>query len=288
LGTFNYVREITRNIELLDPNKVNILDLSVILPIKNMLMKDFEDFFQKSIESIQNQEVLPKNVIIVHGKDKNLSDYLKSYDFKNLTTTIVEFKDEPNFANQVNLGISKSETKWNSILEVDDEYSKIWFKNVKTYIESYNEVDAFLPIVVEVDNKFTFQGFTNEATFAANFSQEMGYLTNETLLQYQNFQTSGMVFKKSLVEDFGGFKPSVKLTFVYEFLLRLTYNSAKIMTIPKIGYKHINLREDSIFWEYKNGSDKLSDDEVKFWVSSAKKEYFFTDDRNIKYVVENV
>jgi len=265
----------------------NILDLSVILPIKNMLMKDFEDFFQKSIESIQNQEFLPKNVIIVHGKDKNLSDYLKNYDFKNLTSTIVEFKDEPNFANQVNLGISKSETKWNSILEVDDEYSKIWFKNVKKYIESYNDVDAFLPIVVEVDNKLTFQGFTNEATFAANFSQEMGYLTNETLLQYQNFQTSGMVFKKSLVEDFGGFKPSVKLTFVYEFLLRLTYNSAKIMTIPKIGYKHINLREDSIFWEYKNGSDKLSDDEVKFWVSSAKKEYFFTDDRNIKYVVEN-
>lgn len=265
----------------------NILDLSVILPIKNMLMKDFEDFFQKSIESIQNQEVLPKNVIIVHGKYKNLSDYLKSYDFKNLTTTIVEFKDEPNFANQVNLGISKSETKWNSILEVDDEYSKIWFKNVKKYIESYNDVDAFLPIVVEVDNKLTFQGFTNEATFAANFSQEMGYLTNDTLLQYQNFQTSGMVFKKSLIDDFGGFKPSVKLTFVYEFLLRLTYNSAKIMTIPKIGYKHINLRENSIFWEYKNGSDKLSDDEVKFWVSSAKKEYFFTDDRNIKYVVEN-
>ena len=96
-----------------------------------------------------------------------------------------------------------------------------------------------------------------------------------------------MVFKKSLVDDFGGFKPSIKLTFVYEFLLRLTYNSAKILTIPKIGYKHINLREDSIFWEYKNGSSILKEDEVKFWVSSAKKEYFFTDDRNIKYVSEN-
>jgi hypothetical protein len=266
----------------------NILDLSVILPIKNMLMKDFEEFFQKSIESIQNQEFLPKNVIIVYGEDKNLLEYLTNYNFKNLNIILIEFKDEPNFANQVNLGILKSETKWASILEVDDEYSKVWFKNVKKYIDSYNDVDAFLPIVVEVDNKLTFQGFTNEATFAANFSQEMGYLTNETLLQYQNFQTSGMVFKKSLVEDFGGFKQSIKLTFVYEFLLRLTYNSAKIMTIPKIGYKHINLREDSIFWEYKNGSDILSENEVKFWVSSAKKEYFFIEDRNIKYVSENV
>lgn len=26
----------------------NLLDISVILPIKNMKMKDFEDFFQKS------------------------------------------------------------------------------------------------------------------------------------------------------------------------------------------------------------------------------------------------
>lgn len=265
----------------------NTLDISVILPIKNMKMKDFEDFFQKAVESVTTQEFLPKNLIVVYGEDKNLSDYLKNYDFKGLETTFVEFKDEPNFANQVNLGVSKAKTKWVSILEVDDEYSKIWFKNVKTYMNVYNTVDAFLPLVVDVDSKLVFQGFTNEATFAANFSQEMGYLTNETLLQYQNFQTSGMVFKKSLVEDFGGFKPSIKLTFVYEFLLRLTYNSAKILTIPKIGYKHINLRQDSIFWEYKNGSSVLNEDEVKFWVSSAKKEYFFTEDRNIKYVSEN-
>jgi hypothetical protein len=60
------------------------------------------------------------------------------------------------------------------------------------------------------------------------------------------------------------------------------------MTIPKIGYKHTNLREGSIFWEYKNGETKLEEDEVKFWVSSAKKEYFFSEDRNIKFVTENV
>jgi hypothetical protein len=63
----------------------------------------------------------------------------------------------------------------------------------------------------------------------------------------------------------------------------MTYNSAKIMTIPKIGYKHINLRDESIFWDYKFGADKLKESEVKFWVSTAKKEYFFVNDRNIKY-----
>ena len=81
--------------------------------------------------------------------------------------------------------------------------------------------------------------------------------------------------KKSVIEDFGGFKPSIKLTFIYEFLLRLTYNSVSIMTVPKLGYKHTNLREGSIFWNYKFGEEKISDDEVSFWLESAKKRTFF-------------
>jgi hypothetical protein len=93
-----------------------------------------------------------------------------------------------------------------------------------------------------------------------------------------------MVIKKEVIENFGGFKPSMKLTFVYEFLLRMTYNSVKIMTIPKLGYKHLNLRPESIFWNLKFGKEKLEEEEVKFWISSAKKEYFFVDDRNIKYL----
>ena len=31
----------------------------------------------------------------------------------------------------------------------------------------------------------------------------------------------------------------------------------------------------------------MGEDEVKFWVSSAKKEYFFSNDRDIKYTETN-
>lgn len=265
----------------------NILDLSVILPIKSSLVRDFSEYFDKAIQSIKNQNVKAKELVIVHSSEENLINFLNGYDFGDLEVKKVLFKDEPNYSGQINLGVSNSNCKWVTFFEFDDEYSQIWFKNVKKYSEIYSDVDAFLPIVVDVDNKSVFAGFTNEATFAANFSQEIGFLTNETLLGYQNFQTSGMVIKKSSFEDFGGFKSSIKLTFAYEFLLRMTYNSVKIMTIPKIGYKHINLREDSIFWSYKNGSGALSENEVKFWVSAAKKEYFFATDRNIKYTEEN-
>ena len=63
----------------------------------------------------------------------------------------------------------------------------IWFKNVSKYIDAYPDVKAFLPLVVDTDEKGVFAGFTNEATFAANMNSEIGYLTNEVLLNYQNF-----------------------------------------------------------------------------------------------------
>jgi len=176
------------------------------------------------------------------------------------------------------------DTEWFSILEVDDEYSKHWFKNVEKYVTYYDSIDIFLPLVVDVDATNNFLGFTNESVWAMKFSEKLGVLDNNTLLNYQNYQTSGAVIRKSSYEDVGMLKPTIKLTFVYEFLLRATYNDLQIMTIPKIGYKHTNMRELSLFWNYKHDEEiKLIPEEAEFWVGTAKKEYFFTYDRAIEY-----
>jgi hypothetical protein len=265
----------------------NKLSLSIILPIKSSKVKDFEDYFNKAIESIKTQQVDIEELVIVHTPEESLVSFINGYDFGELKTNKILWDKDPNYMEQVNYGIKNAKGKWISLFEFDDEYSSIWFKNVKKYTESYPEIQMFLPIVVETDDKGVFAGFTNEATFAANFTQEMGFLTNETLQNYQNFQTAGSVFKKEIIEDFGGFKSSIKLTFIYEFLLRLTYNSVSIMTIPKLGYKHINMREGSIFWNYKFGESIMTEDEVKFWIQTAKREYFFVEDRAIKYEPSN-
>lgn len=261
-------------------------DVSVILPIKSSGARGFQEYFTKCIESLKVQKVKINELVIVHTDESSLVEYLNGFDFGDLSVVKHSWTKEPNFSEQVNYGVRVAKSKWISIFEFDDEYANIWFKNVKQYGEIYPEVDAFLPIVVDTDEKGSFAGFTNEATFALNISSEMGILSNDTLQTYQNFQPSGMVIKKSSFTDFGGLKNSFKLTFGYEMFLRLTHNSLKIMTIPKIGYKHTNLREGSIFWNYKNGDSILSDDEVRFWIESAKKEYFFINDRAIKYESE--
>jgi hypothetical protein len=263
-------------------------DVSVILPIKSGKTLGFTEYFEKCVKSLQNQKVEINELIIVHTNESYLVDYLNEFDFGSLTVKKYEWTKDPNYADQINYGVRNSNSEWVSLFEFDDEYSSIWFKNVDLYSGVYPDVNAFLPIVVDTDESGKFAGFTNEATFAANFTEEMGVLTNETLLDYQNFQTSGMVIKKSSFLDFGLIKSSFKLTFGYEFFLRMTHNSVKIISIPKIGYKHTNLRQGSIFWNYKNGENVLTDDEVKFWIESAKKEYLFINDRNIKYEPQEV
>jgi hypothetical protein len=262
--------------------------ISIILPIKSGKAIGFEDFFDKCIQSVKNQKEYVNELIIVHGDEDLLKNHLTSYNFEGLNVIFETWSDQPNFAKQVNHGVNIATSNWCSILEFDDEYSNIWFKNALNYMDIYKDVHAFLPIVVDVDEKLVFAGFTNEATFAANISSDIGILTNETLQTFQNFQTSGMVFKKEKYQEIGGMKSNLKLTFGYELFLRLTHNSAKIMTIPRIGYKHMNLREGSIFWNYKNGENKMNQDEARFWIETAKKEYLFSTEREINYEPQEV
>ena len=94
-----------------------------------------------------------------------------------------------------------------------------------------------------------------------------------------------MVMKKTSFEDLGGLKDNILLTFIYEFFLRATYNDVQILTVPKLGYKHTNMRMDSLFWTYRfKENHKIEAENAKFWVDTAKKEYFFKEDRAINFV----
>jgi hypothetical protein len=197
---------------------------------------------------------------------------------------IIENKGKTDFCSQINLGLENCETEWFTILEMDDEFKPVWLKSVNEYVKEFSDVDVFLPVVKDVNVEGKFLSFTNESTWAYGFVEKQGFLDNETLLDYQNYQTSGGLFKTQVIKDNGGLKENIKLTFTYELLLRLTHNGVKIMSIPRIGYQHVNFREDSLFWAYKNDdSVKLTEDEVKFWLETAKKEFFFKNKRDVKY-----
>lgn len=262
-------------------------NITIIIPI-HKVQKNLEKYLKNALLSVEQQILKPSEVLIVRSKDKKLKTFLSDFDFGNLKeiVRIVENKtNDISFQNQLNIGVDNVNTEYFTFLEYDDELSKIWLNSANTYINAFPEVGAFLPIVFESDDKGNFLSFTNENVWVKGVSSEMGLLDNETLVKMQNFNFDGMVVKKSVYQECGGLKTNMKLTFTYEFLLRLTYQDVSIMVIPKLGYKHLNNREGSLFVEYKNTIDVL---ESKFWVNKAKKEYFFTEDREITYELETV
>jgi GT2 family glycosyltransferase len=268
-------------------------NISVIIPIHTVI--DLDQYLPKALESVTKNTVQPDEILIVRCACPEVTEFLSGYDFGDMKKKIriVETKKTKEFAHMVNSAVEEVKTDYFSILEFDDEYSSIWFKNAVKYIKAYPDVDVFLSHVIDVNEKNEFVGTTNEVTWSLGFVQGMtpeesfsnlGFLDLEALKTFPNFQISGAVIKKATFEDIGGIKNNLKLSFVYEFLLRMTYNGYKVMTIPKSGYKHMNMRPYSLFWRYRNDDRyKLSQDEGKFWMQTAMKEYFFNFDREIKY-----
>lgn len=256
-------------------------NVSVILPVHE-LNEQTQKLFTNAVNSVKDQVVRPEELVIVVPVGSEAASFVKAYDYGDYKDSVIiaENDGKTDFSSQVNFGVSKSNTEWFSILEFDDEYAKIWFKNFVEYRNAYSDVELFMPIIIDVDAGNQFVGFMNEAVWAQSFSEVLGFLNQDALLSYQNFNTDGMVIKKSAYLAHGGFKSNIKLTFIYEFLLRMTFKSVKVMVIPKFGYKHMNHRAGSLFATYKETLDPA---EARWWLSQAKKESYFAKDRELSY-----
>jgi hypothetical protein len=136
-------------------------------------------------------------------------------------------------------------------------------------------------MMIEVNEQNMGIKLTNETVWAQQFvgeNGEMGYLNLNALKQYTDFKMSGAIIKKSEFINVGKYKSNIRLTFMYEFLLRALNNACKVFSIPKIGYKHLATREDSMMNDL---GKNMPMNERKFWFDTATKEANFTNDRPI-------
>ena len=255
-------------------------EFTVILPIHE-INDEVKKYYANAVKSVVTQKKKAYELLIVVPKDnKELIKFVDGFDYEGTTQRTILNDGKTDFASQMNLGVENAKTNWISFVEFDDELSIIWLDNAAKYINAYPETEIFLPIVVDVDSTGQYVGFTNETLWANQFSDEMGFLDHETLLKYQNYNFDGMVIKKETYQANGGIKPTIKLTFMYEFLLRMTHFGVITMTIPKLGYKHVNQRAGSLFFSYKDTIDPV---EAQWWMSLAKRECHQTKTREITY-----
>lgn len=252
-------------------------DITIIIPV-HVYNEQVKEMLTKAIESVPSDYLI--HIVNPNKLESELGWLVKKYDNVTLLSAVDE--DEPtDFCTLVNRGVSTCGTNWFSILEFDDEYTPIWFSNVEKEMEYKSDVSVFMPLTELNDfNNTRFVSYGNEAPWASSFSNEIGYIDNECLQDFFDFHLTGSVFSTLDWLNSGGLKPSIKVTFWYEFLLRLTNDGKKIYVVPKLGYKHNVNRDGSLYNEYAN---TVTTDEADWWRELAKKECFFKKDRNKTY-----
>ena len=211
------------------------------------------------------------------------AEVLEKVKAENFAVAIYVENENPWFSAQINAAAKKVKTDYFSILEYDDEFTPIWYKNVVDYINAGDDIAVYLPLteVFDYDNKNQGPiGYVNEAVWASSFSEKIGYFDSECLQDYLIFNTTGGVFRTKDFLEIGGLKESMKLSFWYEFLLRAIHKDKSVYVIPKVGYFHTVNRADSLADEYAKG---MSERESDFWIELARKEYLYKTDRKKTY-----
>lgn len=239
-------------------------DLVVIIPMHEF-GKDNIELLNKAVESIPEgvRAILSVKKGVDSRKLKGASERLE----------ILSESDGDSFVELVNAAVDKIEEKWFSILEFDDTYTPIWLDNAKKYMEFMPDMSVFMFLEDITDfNNGKYIGFGNEAPWASSFSNEIGFIDNDCLQNYFDFYLTGSIFNTADWREVGGLKPQIKLTFWYEWLLRLTNKHKKVFVIPKVGYNHKLGRSGSLVEIYK---ENVGQDETQFLFDLAKREYFF-------------
>jgi hypothetical protein len=123
--------------------------ISVILPI-HQLDEETKPLFDNAIKSVQEQLMLPSELLIVVPKGSDVSEYVKSYDFGVIKSivTIAENEGETDFATQFNYGVSTAKSEWVSLLEYDDEYEYDIDE-----LEDYSAEDISEDLFTEIDEE---------------------------------------------------------------------------------------------------------------------------------------
>ena len=264
-----------------------MLDITVIIPV-HQVNDELKEFYKRALSSVpsDNEDI---SVLVVGPKAiiKEYEGVIADYQGR---ISFVE-NEKCDFATQINVGAKNCGTTFFSILEVDDVYTEIWFKNVKEHIEAYDTVSVFIP-VVEVDDvsgeKPVPVGLANEIALSSVFaddtvspdgSSNIGHISIDSLMDHSDFNVTGSVFKTEDYLSVGGLKSTIKLSFWFEFLLRIVYRGHGVYVVPKIGYIHSLGRDGSLMLEY----NKMDEDEAQYYFDLAKQEYFFKEERAKPY-----
>lgn len=256
-------------------------NISIVMPVHQVVETE-KNMISRAIKSVVDcsANYTEGKLELVISTTKYLSDDIlqiaeKVDSFNSLKVNVVT-SDDTDFFTLMQKGVEECSYEYFSLLEYDDLYTDKWFNMWSTYYNTHEDVSVFLPITIRTNVDGTAWLFGNEIVWANTFTEEMGYIDADSLLNFMDYTLSGGVFNKEDFNAIGGFKSSMGFMYGTEFLMRLTHNKLKCYVVPKEGYIHTIDREGCMLTTL---AGALTDDELNKWKKVALKESAYVEDR---------
>lgn len=266
-------------------------EIDIIIPVHkynenvDFLLKRCLTSVNEMADKAKNIDILTNVIVVgVTEMSSNINDLVQQPIALNTFNCYENTTNEMDFCSQVNFAVENlCNSDYFMVVEFDDMVTHKWLNMVKPYIESREKCPVFLPLVetYDIKNPTTPLYYINEIGWSSSFAEdELGSLNKSLLLDYCNFNVTGAVIRRRDFIKVGGFKPSIKLSFGYELLLRFTNIFKEVFVVPKVGYFHFVNREDSLTSAYHS---EMTQEEGSWWIKLATEEYQYKKDRKKTY-----
>ena len=252
-----------------------MIDISVVIPFKEVEDIGCIELLRKAIESCGEHKV-----ILAIPDDETSAKFSETFGDNVTVVKVINTSNCETPAYLINAGVGVCTTEWFSILQFDDTYKSFWFKEVEKYSRYNPTVGIFMPLTEAVDSDAKRLGYQNEIAWASSFVNNLGELSADVLQDYHLFSPWGSVIKRDTFIKDGGLKPSMKVSYLYEYLMRSANEGHLVYVVPKSGYVHLVNREGGYNYTITKDMDK---EEIEWWYDLARKECYFKVDRNKTY-----
>lgn len=260
-------------------------NITIIMPIHEF-NEEVKKYTKQAIESINRLGHGDNIKVLVISPSKIMTDINVLFKESNLDVSSINSETTDLFE-MVNNAVKYCLTEYFTVMEFDDRFSPKWLDSFDIYKKANPNVSVYLPIVELYNDKDELIGFVNEIAWSSAFSKcdangenKLGYIDNECLKAYMDFNVTGAFIRTEDFIGIGGLKKSLSIAAWYEMLMRFCNNNKNIYVIPKSGYYHTIGRANSYSMKM---SKEISKEYGQWLIKTAQVEYKYNEEREIKF-----
>lgn len=195
---------------------------SICIPVYNVE----EKWLRKCIASVENQYYEHWQLCLADdcSTDPRVRDILKEYEQKDSRIRVVYRKENGHISRATNSALQIAEGEYIVLMDNDDELSPDALFEAAKLLQEHRDVD----VIYSDSDKLTESGERVDPYFKPDYCPD-------TLLSYNYISHLG-IYRKTLVDQVGGFRTGVEGSQDYDLLLRVTELTDRVYHIPKILY----------------------------------------------------